>query len=1252
MNLEEKQSIHPFFSKPHRNAVPEPTQSTAETPTDNPRDDPDYEPLETVAPKEEKKRGRKPGPGKDKGRNSSSKKDLSCLDLFARRSKVDSAPATAHDVPGDSSLDEDLNQDRRKRRKTTSPGPPINGVAELDRAQPADALDWHRQLEAEAKKGKTTHPEATSDAFVESQPAHEAMPHPRIKFKISERPMTPPTHATNDAAPTAVPETTTSAPGTRKTPPKKTLRVNKNGKLVSPRSAKPTTKAEPESTTPKKKRGRKPKSNVLPTVTVIKYGADAESRELIGEKIEGILNGNRTAPRPQTPRKAPPKPEGPPKATHPFFLGKAAIKRDEPMIGKPASEAAQLPPPCALKKSAVTPGKLRAESRSQQSTVHMPAFGPVFGSARASKQGGLGESPWPTRDTVHVRNLETGVLPSLPATPQSSLLRTRKMKNNVFTIPKDDDMMAKLACQLETSIHKKVNIPAFDFEPPKDVRLPQRLLTTGINIRERVRSQVHSTLPNSSAILTGDSGGTHPAVRTLFVDIEHTLTPFDLAKCEVQSWAQKYAPKVTSHVLQAGREAAAFHDWLSNLTVMAVGGKHDGSRGAGDYKKPPKKKRKKAEDDFIVDSDEEEEEEMVELENESVQKYGSMGPTSLGSLRRSRWTRNKNVVLISGPYGCGKSAMVYAVANELGFEVFEINSGSRRSGKDIQEKVGDMSENHLVNHRRNEGSSKQDTATPEDTDSERHSNALQKDLESGRQGTMTSFFKGNGTIKTELKSKPKLPEPRKAPTSTQATLSIAQPQRKSQKQSLILFEEADILFEEDQQFWAHVTRLAAQSKRPIVVTCNDETRIPTHELPLAAILRLSPPPIDLATDYLLVLAGREGHVLKRDAVSSLYRMKEYDLRASITELNLWCQMSVGDRKGGLEWMYQRWPPGKDVDEHGQILRVASQGTYQVGMGCLSHNIFESSDSLAFDKEHELLKEAWADWDTNPSYWTGHQVEPETTTLANLERLDALFDHISAADIYCRIDMPSYERCYKQPTDPSLPPLPEKERLHYTTAAPVMQVDHVSDFSQFDTDMFIQSHLCIQRVYGGHQILDVEDHRAIPATEADFTRSILEHKRDAKTKRTMARPNFSEALDLLAYPADTLPAMNTSYNLTASSFDRTFRIVVEDLAPYVRSIVAHELVLEAQRIRLGSLLSEGGSRNKRQRTTRAARTALEGGNRQTKRKERWFNMGLNRTLVMETAGTDWAAMGSDAGADQEETEGSEKTGENTPFTQEE
>ncbi|KAF2438368.1 P-loop containing nucleoside triphosphate hydrolase protein [Karstenula rhodostoma CBS 690.94] len=1212
MNLEEKQNVHPFFSKPHKTTAPEPQPPSIEAPANNAEDDPDYEQHEKAG-KAQKKRGRKPGSA-NKKKESPAGKSQALMERFTQPARslpaAEGAHVDAEQILGEPNLEQDPNQDRRKRRKTNSP-PPTRGST-VSACVPENAsLDWHQQLELEAAP---TMASQNTPANLKLLPNRD---NETLPADGHGRPATPPIDASAEPSTSAAQCSNSTSPTSRASPKKK-IKISRSGKLVSS----PPPGAEPEATPPKKRRGRKPKLKAIPTVTIIRYGQTAQNQRAIGEKIDAILRGENLALRPVTPKKAPAKPSGPPKPTHPFFLGKPAHKPDEAAAGEQATDGRSLPSPRAQKKSAVTPGKLKLQSQGFHSSVDPPAFGGRTN--HLPKQAGLIEAAWPAKDIAHVRNLNV-VTPlesnTLPKTPS---LKARKLKNRVLTVSPDEDLISRLAAQLRHSIRKQNDAPHSDFAPPEDVRLPTRLLTTGVSIQEKIRTQILSLSPS---IEQGSSA--HPATAAIFAGIQDNLTAFDLGKCEALSWVQKYAPQYSSHVLQLGKEPATLKDWLQSLKVLAVSGKHSSEKAFG---KPPKKKRKTVEDDFIVDSDEEEEEEMVELYQEDCENHETTFAPA--SLRRVRWTRNKNVVLISGPHGCGKSAMVQAVAKDLGFEIFEIHSGSRRSGKDIQDKVGDMTANHLVSHNRVETLARPEAIPVDDTDTERHSDALRKDLDSGRQGTVMSFFKSKGPAAEKPKPITKAQEPtRKVTSSGQATLPIAQSQRKSQKQSLILFEEADILYDEDQGFWAQVTRLASHSKRPIIITCTNEALIPVHELPLAAILRVSPPPMSLATDYMVAMAGHEGHILERDAVSTLYRSRNCDLRASITELNLWCQMSVGDRKGGLEWIYQRWPPGKDMDESGRPLRVASEGTYMPGMGCLSHNVFESQDHIGFDRTEELLKETWDEWDVKPNEWSGFydigsvSHEQSRGRVDELKRLESIIDSTSAADVFCCAGMPSYEPYFKERTDPSLPQLTEKARLSYTLAAPVLQVDHVADFSHFDTRMLTQTHLQVQRTYGGQPFPDAEQSVSMPSTEQAFTSAILDHKLRQTCGIQLSRPDFSRAFDILACPPDTLPALNTSYNLTASSFDRTFRIVVEDLAPYVRSIVASELVLESQRIRLGNLLSEGGrSGNKRQRTTRAARTALEGGSRDTKRRERWFGAELNRALAMGTAGEGWAGMG--------------------------
>lgn len=117
---------------------------------------------------------------------------------------------------------------------------------------------------------------------------------------------------------------------------------------------------------------------------------------------------------------------------------------------------------------------------------------------------------------------------------------------------------------------------------------------------------------------------------------------------------------------------------------------------------------------------------------------------------------------------------------------------------------------------------------------------------------------------------------------------------------------------------------------------------------------------------------------------------------------------------------------------------------------------------------------------------------------------------------------------------------------------------------------------------------------------------------------LTRYDFSLAFD----PISANEKYVWATSLEASTFDRTMTLIVEDLAPYVRSIVAYDARLQEDRLKMSDLLSEGGTRGKRMRTTRSAMSALEGGARHSTRRERYFTAALNSALVLRTGMPGW------------------------------
>ena len=50
--------------------------------------------------------------------------------------------------------------------------------------------------------------------------------------------------------------------------------------------------------------------------------------------------------------------------------------------------------------------------------------------------------------------------------------------------------------------------------------------------------------------------------------------------------------------------------------------------------------------------------------------------------------QKKNAAMLFGPVGCGKTASIYAIAEELNLDVFEVNASDSRSKKSIEEVIG------------------------------------------------------------------------------------------------------------------------------------------------------------------------------------------------------------------------------------------------------------------------------------------------------------------------------------------------------------------------------------------------------------------------------------------------------------------------------------------------------------------------------------------------------------------------------------
>lgn len=804
---------------------------------------------------------------------------------------------------------------------------------------------------------------------------------------------------------------------------------------------------------------------------------------------------------------------------------------------------------------------------------------------------------WPAHGMAHVRDCE---YPRAKAIFRESGIRQRRSKRTAVSVGPHESVLRHLLHGLDMAgIQKSLPKDDDSFLPaPTELRLPQRHFESGRKLQRRIRSQLQTNFANHpppdevdldiDELASQKLPKIHPAISRLYNSLCSQLSAFDKSQCESSSWIQKYAPTTAAQVLQPGREALLLSDWLQALRVESVeSGSSEGDKGKG---KPKKKRKKNKLDGFIIDS-ESEEAEMDEIsDNEGdwtvlpssalIKKsvMRTVNPTSKGS------NRLKNAIILSGPHGSGKTAAVYAAAKELDFEIFEINSGSRRSGRDILEKVGDMTRNHLVQHNRTETTA----IDPEE---------VANDISSGKQGMMTSFFKPKANTQP---AKPGVKQPK------QDVDKEAKAPSKSQKQSLILLEEVDVLFEEDKQFWTTLTSLIAQSKRPFIMTCNNESLVPIDTLNLHGIFRFSPAPSGPAVDLCLLIAANEGHALQRSAVEALYSSRSNDLRATITELNYWCQIGVGDRKGGFDWFYLRWPKGSDLDENGDVVRVISEDTYYKGMGWVNRDPIVASRGLA--AEEEAIDQAWdfwgfdmGDWcnSTNMNSWSAATTKPERnlTTLGMLEAYDDFCGAMSCADL---CSGGAYGIKLQEKLDPTLPDLPSHIREDYTIGQALLEANPVVHYAAPNKAMST-SIMSLARAALRNSTTEKADEvlpkaPALQPVNEEQAICIIDSSFRYYPYQT-TRMDIAIAFDPIAIAPKAVP---TTY-LDPSVFDRTMHLIVLDVAPWIRGIVAYEHQLMQRRLKLSNLLSEGGTR-KRMRTTRSAYSALEGGERRTTRRE--------------------------------------------------
>ncbi|XP_010999406.1 PREDICTED: uncharacterized protein LOC105107249 [Populus euphratica] len=171
----------------------------------------------------------------------------------------------------------------------------------------------------------------------------------------------------------------------------------------------------------------------------------------------------------------------------------------------------------------------------------------------------------------------------------------------------------------------------------------------------------------------------------------------------------------------------------------------------------------------------------------------------------------KNVLLITGPAGSGKSAAIYACAKEEGFKVLEVNASECRNGAVVKQRFGEALESHSLEW------SQEIHVEPQSNKIAKFppvlpDGKLTPDSDSKIIEVIPTLNKDDSLGAFEATTKC---------ASKETTIASGRGQLKH----LILFEDVDITFTEDRGFVSAIQQIAEKAKGPVILTSNSRVKI-------------------------------------------------------------------------------------------------------------------------------------------------------------------------------------------------------------------------------------------------------------------------------------------------------------------------------------------------------------------------------------------------------------------------------------------
>lgn len=198
-------------------------------------------------------------------------------------------------------------------------------------------------------------------------------------------------------------------------------------------------------------------------------------------------------------------------------------------------------------------------------------------------------------------------------------------------------------------------------------------------------------------------------------------------------------------------------------------------------------------------------------------------------------------------------------------------------------------------------------------------------------------------------------------------------------------------------------------------------------------------------------------------------------------------------------------------------------------------------------------------------------------------------------------------------DITAPPMVESHRSNYVEAYPLLQVDLQPEYTSLSETIGITFDTLLSRVFR----LASEDLESATASRIF----------NSWTKTAGRRLSFPPTI--AGFQSVFEPIRKANYSMPipsgrlGASFENGLGPITEDLAPYIRAIMVFDGRLKQYRDQLHAIWAqEQGYGEKRTRTTRASRAALERSDKASTRKERWFPDDTNYFRVQATGKPEW------------------------------